>query len=287
MATGDKLQKLLNTKAEIKNALIEKGITNPGDKFSDYPNLIKSIQGSESGGSDINLSDATATAADILKGKSAYTASGKVEGTIETWDGSFEGNVASSGGDDMLQARVDATNSCKYLLYEYQGANVSFLSRLDTSEVTDMTSMFYNCDNLTTVPLFDTSNVTDMTSMFYSCNNLTDVPLFDTSRVTNMKNMFSFCTKLTTVPAFNASSVTNLSGTFIYCNTLKSILMYGMKVAFDISASTKFEREDLVTILNNLGTVTTATTLTMGSTNLGKLTDADKEIATNKGWTLA
>lgn len=117
MDTGDKLQKLLNTKAAIKNALIEKGITNPGDKFSDYPNLIKSIQGSESGGSDINLSDATATADDILKGKTAYTASGKVEGTIETWDGSFEGNVASSGGDD-IDLKITKNDNIKLLLAE-------------------------------------------------------------------------------------------------------------------------------------------------------------------------
>ena len=63
--------------------------------------------------------------------------------------------------------------------------------------------------------------------------------------------------------------------------------MTGMKVSFDISASIEFERADLVTILNNLATVTTTQTLTMGSTNLAKLTDEDKAIATNKGWTLA
>ena len=62
--------------------------------------------------------------------------------------------------------------------------------------------------------------------------------------------------------------------------------MTGMKTRFDISASTKFERTDLVTILNNLATVTSAQTLTMGSTNLAKLTSSDKAIATNKGWTL-
>ena len=64
---------------------------------------------------------------------------------------------------------------------------------------------------------------------------------------------------------------------------LKSILMTNIGVNLKISASTKFEREDLLVILNNLKTVTTATTLTMGATNLAKLTEEDKAIATNKG----
>lgn len=83
------------------------------------------------------------------------------------------------------------------------------------------------------------------------------------------------------------SNVTSMSGMFSNCNSLKSILMTGMKESFSISASTEFEESDLVTILNNLATVTSTKTLTMGSTNLAKLTDDEKAIATNKGWTLA
>lgn len=63
--------------------------------------------------------------------------------------------------------------------------------------------------------------------------------------------------------------------------------MTGMKISFDISSSTKFEESDLVTILNNLATVTSTQTLKIGSKNLAKLTDDEKAIATNKGWTLA
>jgi surface protein len=123
--------------------------------------------------------------------------------------------------------------------------------------------MFDGCINLTTIPQLDTGNVTDMRSMFDGCTNLTTIPQLDTGNVTNMRYMFDGCTNL------------------------KSILMFGMKVKFDISPSTKFEREDLVTILNNLATITDTQTLTMGATNLAKLTDNDKAIATNKGWTLA
>ena len=82
------------------------------------------------------------------------------------------------------------------------------------------------------------------------------------------------------------SNVNNMSGMFSNCTSLKSILMTRIKVSFDISASTKFEESDLVTILNNLETVTNTKTLTMGSTNLAKLSDEEKAIATNKGWTL-
>ena len=74
---------------------------------------------------------------------------------------------------------------------------------------------------------------------------------------------------------------------FSGCTNLKSILMTNIGANLDISASTQFEREDLLVILNNLKTLTEAKTLTMGTTNLAKLTDEDKAIAINKGWTLA
>lgn len=99
--------------------------------------------------------------------------------------------------------------------------------------------------------------------------------------------MFRDCSSLTTIPQLDVSNVTNMSNMFYMCSSLKSILMTGMKVSFFISSSTKFEESDLVTILNNLATVTSTQKLTMGSTNLAKLTDEEKAIATNKGWTLA
>lgn len=160
-------------------------------------------------------------------------------------------------------------------------------SNLTTPKVTDTGFMFYQCNALETAPEMNTSNVTDMSKMFYSCNKLTTVPLYDTSKVTRMGEMFWHCSDLQTVPAFDCSNVTNMNNIFTGCRSLKSILMTNIGVSLDISASTLFERSDLVTILNNLKTVTSSKTLKMGATNLAKLTDEDKAIATNKGWTLA
>lgn len=157
------------------------------------------------------------------------------------------------------------------------------IPQLDTSNVTAMNSMFTECSNLTSIPQLNTSKVTDMSGMFYSCTKLTTIPLLDTSNVTFMWGMFTECTQLTTVPSLDVDKVTDFGQMFFFCPNLKSILMTNIGADLNISDSTKFEREDLLIILNNLKTVTSATTLTMGATNLAKLTDEDKAIATNKG----
>ena len=155
----------------------------------------------------------------------------------------------------------------------------------NTSNVTNMNSMFEGCWVLKEIPKFDTSKVTRMSNMFYNCDIVT-VPLLDTSNVTNISAMFFSCNKLKEIPQFDFSKATIVSSIFYNCSNLEEIHCTGLKLSFDISASTKFTESALVEILNNLGTPTTSQTLTMGATNLAKLTDEEKAIATDKGWTL-
>ena len=74
---------------------------------------------------------------------------------------------------------------------------------------------------------------------------------------------------------------------FQNCPKLKHLGIKHWHQSFNINASTAFEEADLVEIISNLDTVTTAQTLTMGTTNLAKLTDDEKKVATDKGWVLA
>ena len=55
------------------------------------------------------------------------------------------------------------------------------------------------------------------------------------------------------------------------------------------STETNITVDSMVAMFNSLKDLTseTAKTLTLGSTNLAKLTDEQKAIATNKNWTLA
>ncbi len=96
----------------------------------------------------------------------------------------------------------------------------------DTSNVTNMQNMFYDCIALQTVPLFNTASVTNMQSMFYDCTSLASVPLFNTASVTNMQSMFQLCYTLTTVPLFNTASVTNMLSMFYNCFALQTVPLF-------------------------------------------------------------
>ena len=133
----------------------------------------------------------------------------------------------------------------------------------------------------------DTENVTDMSSFFEGCKNLVNPPMLITSKSTAMNYMFFGNEKLKSVPAYDASNVTTFGGIFNRCEKLEAIHITNIGEDLDISVSKLFTREALLEIIGNLKTVTSTKTLTMGSTNLAKLTEEDKAIATNKGWTLA
>ena len=103
------------------------------------------------------------------------------------------------------------------------------IENLNTSMVTDMWQMFYNCKSLTSLDLktFDTHNVLSMSYMFFGCNNLTylNVSSFDTSNVENMNWMFAGCWKLTnlSVSNFDMHSVWTMLGMFSSCKGLTHI----------------------------------------------------------------
>ena len=105
----------------------------------------------------------------------------------------------------------------------------------------------------------------------------------------NLDYSFLNCNALEEIGAFNVFELGSMNGAFVNCFSLKHIHFKNIPVSFDISASTKFEEADLVEIINNLMDLTgkASQTLTMGATNLAKLTDAEKAIATNKNWVLA
>ena len=102
------------------------------------------------------------------------------------------------------------------------------LSSFDTSNVTDMNSMFYGCSALKNLKFdptkFNTAKVTNMASMFKSCGvQSIDLSRFNTSNVTNMADMFSGCAVTSLdLSHFDTAKVTDMSGMFNY-NVLQAL----------------------------------------------------------------
>ncbi|GEM_PF-1591458 len=127
---------------------------------------------------------------------------------------------------------------------------------LNTSEVTDMGSMFAYCHSITQLYLqdFDTSNVTNMSSMFEQCSSIEELDLssFNTSKVTNMSFMFYGCTLLAdfSVNGFDTSKVENFSGMFYGCTSLTKLNLMGWNTAKATNMEAMFSNnENLQTIL--------------------------------------
>ena len=103
------------------------------------------------------------------------------------------------------------------------------LNYLNTSNVTEMNSMFYSCSSLESLDLssFNTSSVKDMTAMFWGCYSLRILNLsnFSTSSLISggLGGMFVDCSSLTTIYAGNwdTSKETSPSwGMFAGCSNL-------------------------------------------------------------------
>ena len=93
------------------------------------------------------------------------------------------------------------------------------LENLNTTHVTDMSKMFYNCYNLSSLNLsqFNTGNVEKMNEMFYNCRgvNSLDLSAFNTAKVNNMYRMFYYCfVRTIDLSSFNTANVENMDEMF-------------------------------------------------------------------------
>ena len=257
MATiAENLTLLKSTKAGIKAAIEAKGVSNVGDKFSDYPAKIASIP---TGG---GVSQWTGTVdragltelgwstrdIDNFQANVRWYDWQDPDYTVVDADKSITGISQYKNNKDVRHAKMLDTSKVTNMANVFSGCtrlisipaldtskvtnmgsmfkdctSITSIPALDTSKVSVMSSMFNGCSNLISIPALDTSQVTSMSSMFGGCSNLISIPALDTSQVTNMANMFSSCTSLTTIPALDTSKVTNMSSMFKDCTSLTTI----------------------------------------------------------------
>lgn len=196
---------------------------------------------------------------------------------------------------------------------------------IDTSSF-NLGSLFLNCFNLRRINkdnVVDCSNSTTFSNIFSNCYMLEDVSFInidedksqswtrafriDTSvEYFNLKNI-SFSPKLIgtsfvymfynqqflenitgEIDFTKISSATNITLMFYACNNLKEVRFTkeSLKYNLQMAQSDSLSLESLQSIIDGLGNVTTTSTLSLNSTAYNKLTEEQKQSATDKGWTI-
>lgn len=133
-----------------------------------------------------------------------------VSGTILPW---LEGMVPSGSSPFSKAAptvekvifhdRVRPASTHRWFENFINLKSIEGIELLDTSSVTDMACMFYDCSSLVSINLshFDTSSVEDMSGMFKGCSSISslDVSRFDISKALSLTDMFCRCSSLSSL----------------------------------------------------------------------------------------
>ncbi len=133
---------------------------------------------------------------------------------------------------------IMAPKSCNGFFADLENLVSLNMNNFNTSNVTDMSFMFYRCRRLVSLDVnnFDTSNVTTMSYMFADCTRLVslDVNNFDTSKVNKMVGMFNSCFELASldVSNFDTSKVYEMGNMFIGCISLTSLNLGNFNLQF-------------------------------------------------------
>lgn len=195
---------------------------------------------------------------------------------------------------------------------------------IDTSSF-NLDSLFRNCFNLRRINkdnVVDCSNSTTFLYIFSNCYMLEDVSFINIDE--DKSQSWDFAFRLTTpVEYFNLKNISfspKLIGTFFRymfydqqhleningeidftkikatgtdlmfysCNNLKEVRFTkeSLKYNLQMAQSGSLSLESLQSIIDGLGNVTTTSTLSLNSTAYNKLTEEQKQSATDKGWTI-
>lgn len=308
--TADKLNKILESKAAIKQALINKGYYSEevGDIFSQYGYLIENIP---SGGGELEtaltnakydyvkdyLLDMIAESYEITKDWTDYS---QIEGS-DIWFVPILGvdigvSIVFRNCKRVLLIPKELKRQseqgqqfflgCKRLLYIDIPDDIIGYKKNVNGLLGNCSSLLW-CKNLLIYNRIHTY-------FFQNCSSLEEV-YGECIEGGQYASMFQGCTSLKYIHDIifdftNCSKNSDVTNMFDKCSSLEEVRFKENTLSvggLNLSSCTSLSHDSLLSIINACAQVTETQTLTLGSTNLAKLSEEEKQIATSKGWTLA
>ena len=198
---------------------------------------------------------------------------------------------------------IDITTNGVHNVSEYENANVN----VGGIVINDASYLFYlgaRTDVINELCACISEENTSCQYMCQYCSNLIEVPPHNTGKATSMYRAYANCSKLTTVSELDCGSVLNIQ--FIFASSSALVNLGGFKdlgKAYSTTASAGYSYytlelaqaknltyESMMNVINGLYDIASkgcnAQELWLPKAGLGQLSDAEKAIVTDKGWSL-
>ena len=184
---------------------------------------------------------------------------------------------------------INVSNGTYFGLAWYDCQSLTEFPLLDVSKGTNFVNAWADCYKLASFPMLDLSKGWEFNCAWQNCKALTEFPALNLSRGMSFDNAWNGCSALTTMAQLDLSHAEHegFLNTWKGCSSLTNLGGFGaIKQSFSLSNSPKLTVESMMNVINQAATID-AGTMNFGITNLNKLTDAQKAVATSKGWTLS
>ena len=235
-------------------------------------------------------------------GTKTITKNGTYNASDDGIDGYSEVEVATSGVDINDYFITDQVMKNRKSLQYY----IKKVPNLNLQGIGNISSFFSGYSSLVEIGDISAGELTGAASLYFGCGSLKKVgTLSNTTNCTSLYGMFYGCNSIETVPSYNCQSCKDIGNMFLGCKKLKNVgglielgKAYETTQAtnysdykLNLSNSTQLTHESLMNIINNLYDIASAgvqpQSVIFGSVNLAKLTDDEKAIVTNKGWSIS
>lgn len=236
----------------------------------------------------------------------AYTATGNLQNCFEQSSlttvptGTFRGSNFSYAFryiDSLTSVgKLTFTNATVLEDMFASGKFIETAGGIVSDTVTNLQGTFCDTFLMTSCGDIDCPNAIRAYGTFRDARSLINAPKFTSTKLQNIEQLFRNCYELVSIPDIDCTNVTSCG---VYAEKDSKLTTVGkmtnLRYSIDFSYSPLLTVESMMNIINSIYDFTgngtsvgyNQGTLTLGSTNLAKLTNEQKAIATNKGWTLA
>ena len=260
--TANEVGKKILCKAFYKNGSATKNVkTTPTDNVTPQKTAF-AVYSADDNSLDFYKRTEVPTAGSTFEGKTAtavYTGI-ETDSYTSSWNLPWRSYASKIKTATVVDDGIQPTSTVRWF-YNFSNMTQCDMSKLDTSNLADASSMFLNCSKLTSIgdlSGWDVSSLTKASNMFCNCSKLTsigDLSGWDVSSLTKASNMFCNCSKLTSIGDLSGWDVSNLadaSSMFLNCSKLTTLDLSGWNVSNLANASNMFSGCSSLTALGDL-----------------------------------